>query len=133
MCPRMVVFPEPDSPLEHVSGVREMQLGYSQEDNGLVLGAVSQARVGPVREVLGGLMGASLFTTIYTETRVCACVDGDNALGGEGRNGEVCVVPAGEGRSQARVVLLVLGQRGQRGVLQRVGSHGGQPRPRGSE
>ena len=66
MCPRMVVFPEPDSPLENVRDFREMEFGYSQEDNGLILGAVSQARVGPVREVLGGLVGASLFTAIYT-------------------------------------------------------------------
>jgi hypothetical protein len=27
----------------------------------------------------------------------------------------------------------VLGQRGQRGILQRIGSHDGRPRPRGSE
>jgi hypothetical protein len=39
------------------------------------------------------------------------------------------MVSAGEGGSQARVALLVLGQGRQRRVLQRIGGHCGQTRP----
>ena len=106
---------------------------HSQKDDGLVLRTMSKTRVGSEGEILGGLVGTSLLAAVDTQAGICACVDGDNSLGREGGDGKMCVVAAGKGRSQARVVLLVLGQRWQRGVLQRIGSHDGQPRPRGSE
>jgi len=68
-----------------------------QENNGLVLRTLPEARVGPLGEVLGGLLGTSLLAAIDTETRVCAGIDGDNALGGKAGDGQMCVVAAGKG------------------------------------
>jgi len=65
-----------------------------QEDDGLVFGTLSQAQVGSLGKVLGGLVGTSLLTAINTQARIGACVDGYDALGREGSNGQVGVVSA---------------------------------------
>lgn len=77
-------------------------------------------------------MSAALLAAIDAPAGVGVCVDGDNALRGNGSDGQVCMIAAGKGGGQASVALLVLGQGWQRRVLQRVRGHCEQTRPRGS-
>jgi hypothetical protein len=50
---------------------------YLQKDNCLVLGALANPHVGALCEILGGLVRAAIFATIYASAGVCVCVDGD--------------------------------------------------------